>query len=70
VEAVSSLFLQGVSHDICLPGITGTTLYPMEPNVSDNSCLGLESIRVCRLHEECPSIARKAPFQAKNQMSG
>jgi hypothetical protein len=45
------------------------TLSPMEPNVSDNSCLGLERIQVCRLHEERPSIARKAPFQAKNQAS-
>jgi hypothetical protein len=46
------------------------TLCPMEPNVSDNSCLGLESIQVCRLHEERPSVACKAPFQAKNQVSG
>jgi hypothetical protein len=38
--------------------------------VSDISCLGPESIQVCRLHEERPSVARKAPFQAKNQVSG
>jgi hypothetical protein len=46
------------------------TLSPMEPNVSDISCLGPENIQVCRLHEERPSVARKAPFQAKNQVSG
>jgi hypothetical protein len=39
-------------------------------SVSDNSFLGPERIQSDRLHEECPSIARKAPFQAKNQVSG
>jgi hypothetical protein len=31
----------------------------MEPNVSDNSCLGLESIRVYKLHEKHLSAAWK-----------
>jgi hypothetical protein len=34
----------------------------MEPNVSDNSCLGLESIQVCTLHRKRPSAARENPF--------
>jgi hypothetical protein len=29
-------------------------------NVSDNSCLGLKSIWVCKLHEKCLSIAWKS----------
>jgi hypothetical protein len=37
------------------------TLSPMEPNVSDNSCLGLESIQVCRLRKKRPSTTRKDP---------
>jgi hypothetical protein len=36
------------------------TLSPMEPNVSDNSCLGLESIWVCKLHEKRLSAAWKS----------
>jgi hypothetical protein len=35
------------------------TLSPMEPNVSNNSCLGHKSIQVCRLHEKHPSVAQK-----------
>jgi hypothetical protein len=31
------------------------------PSVSDNSCLGLESIQVCRLRKKRPSTARKDP---------
>ena len=42
----------------------------MEPNVSDISCLGPKSIQVCRLHEERPSVVRKAPFQASKQVGG
>jgi hypothetical protein len=46
-------------------------LSPMEPNVSGNYCLGLESIRVCKLHEKRPSAAwKKSRFTASNQMSG
>jgi hypothetical protein len=44
--------------------------YSFTVSVSYISCLGPKSIQVCRLHEECPSVARKAPFQAENQVSG
>jgi hypothetical protein len=43
----------------------------MEPNVSDNSCLGLESIRVCKLHEMHPNTAAEGfRFQSASQASG
>jgi hypothetical protein len=35
------------------------TLSPMEPNVSNNSCLGRKSIQVYRLHDKRPSVAQK-----------
>jgi hypothetical protein len=47
------------------------TLSPMEPNVSDNSCHGLESIRVCKLHEMLKrSTGESLFFQVAGQASG
>jgi hypothetical protein len=43
----------------------------MEPNVSDNSCHGLESIRVCKLHEMLKrSTGESLFFQVAGQASG
>ena len=47
------------------------TLSPMEPNVSNNSCHGLESIRVCKLQEMLKHSARESLFfQVAGQASG
>jgi hypothetical protein len=42
----------------------------MEPNVSDNSCHGLESTQGCRLHTKHPSTAAEGPnFPVASQAS-
>jgi hypothetical protein len=37
------------------------TLSPMEPNVSNNSCPGLESTQGCRLHMKQPGTTAEGP---------
>ena len=47
------------------------TLSPMEPNVSDKCCHGLESIQVCKLHEMLKrSTGESLFFQVAGQTSG
>jgi hypothetical protein len=46
------------------------TLSPMEPNVSNISCPGHKSIRVCKSHEKRPSATRRISFQASKQVGG
>jgi hypothetical protein len=42
----------------------------MEPNVSDNSCPGLESTQGCRLHTKHPGTAAEGPnFPVASQAS-
>jgi hypothetical protein len=41
-------------------------LSPVEPNVSNITCLQHRDIRVCRLHEKRPSVVhRRSPFRAQ-----
>jgi hypothetical protein len=47
------------------------TLSPMEPNVSDNSCHGLEEYSGLQVARECSSVTRENPcFSNYNQASG